>query len=232
MLTLLVPLLVLPSACASAPPMWKVFAPGASWAMRSSADGHLTRFDLQRLSRWGCWRGDIIDLVDHKRSANDYWEIGGDVVGHQIELRGRDGSWRMIGTYAQSPDPSEEWTMQVHRYPGHPIPYVIVPSRRVSSDTRTEYYTLFSTGIVSRCLRGGPSAAPGWGRNVYWRSKFTFVRNGTLHAHYEENHECGPIACQIENWTFAPGRLGMTQVADLRAGGHPMSLVLRRFPRR
>lgn len=117
--------------------------------------------------------------------------------------------------------------MQVHQYPGMPVPYVIVPARRVDSDTRTAYYLLFSNKIASACMHGGPQDAPGWGQHVYWRSEFTFS-DGVLHAHYEENHGCGIQACQIEDWTFVPGEVGMTQVDVLRGAGKPFNLVLRR----
>lgn len=208
-------------------PMWTALEAGSSWGMRSSTDGDTTHFHLRHLSRWGCWSGDLVDLETTKPSPADYWEPGQDVIGHQIELHDPDGSWRMVGTYTQSPNPSEVWTMQVHQYPGTPVPYVIVPGRQVNSDTRTEYYLLFDKKIVSACMHEGPQDAPAWGQHVYWRSEFTFS-DGVLHAHYEENHECGIQACQIEDWTFAPIAVGMTQIAVLRGGGKPFKLVLRR----
>jgi hypothetical protein len=209
------------------PPMWPVFTRG-SWKMTSSVNHHVTTFTVRHLDNWACWKGDLIDLRTNKQAPEDYWAPGLNVVGHQILLRDKDGSVRMVGTYTQSPDPAERWTMQVHSYPGRPVAYVITPGRRVASDTRTAYYTLYSASIEPRCMRGGESAAPGWGRNVYWRSRFVFDKRGWLHAHYEENLGCGAIACQIENWTFACARAGIEQINDTRVAGKPIALVLRR----
>ncbi len=199
--------------------------------MRSSFNGDVTRFRLRRLAHWGCWSGEIVDLETIKPAPIDYWEPGSNVIGHQIELHDADGPWRMIGTYTQSPDQGEVWTMQVHRLPGLPLPYVIVPARRANTDTRTAYYVLFSQHIVSTCMHGGPKDAPSWGRHVFWRSKFTFA-GGVLHAHYEENHECGVEACQIEDWTFTHGSVGMTDIRVERGGGKPFDLDLRRVNQR
>ena len=80
-------------------------------------------------------------------------------------------------------------------------------------------------------MTGGEAAAPAWGRDVLWRSRFTFTASGHLHAHYEENR-CGRFACQIEDWTFASDRVGIARIAPLRYGGVPLTLVLRRLARR
>jgi hypothetical protein len=194
--------------------------------MRSSVNGHLTRFYVRRLTRWGCWSGDLLDLTDIKADAEDYWGPGAQVVGHQIMIRGSDGSWRMVGTYTQAADRRDVWTMQIHGYPGEPTPYEIVPGRQIDTDTRTEYYALFTRGaIVSGCLHGGPDAAPAWGQHVYWRSRFSFSRR-RLRANYEENGGCGPVPCQVESWTFARGRAGIARIADLWSGGRFLGLVL------
>lgn len=219
--------LLLTGVADAAAPMWDAFVPGTSWAMRSSTDGNLTRFYAIPLTHWGCWRGTLIDLMDVKRSPNDYWGIGTNVVGNQIEYRDPNGSWRMVGTYTRSTDRSLEWTMQVHGYRGWPTPYVIAPAHRVDSDTRTQYRMFYSTGIVSHCMRGA-THAPAWGQHVYWRSRFRFGPHGWLHAHYEENQGCGPLACQIENWTFAPTQSGMARIRDMRGGGYPVRLTLAR----
>lgn len=216
-----------PPAGAGAQSMWSVFGtPG--WSMRSEANGHITTFHIHRLSHWACWRGELVDLQDVKQAPEDYWGPGSDVIGNQIELHDPDGSWRMVGTYTQSAAPGEEWTMQVHGYPGRPTPYVIVPGRQVNSDTRTEYFLDYSQGIVSSCLHTTP---PGWGVHVYWRSLFRFTAGG-LRAHYEENMECGALACQIENWTFTRGRGGITSIEDVRSSGRALGLLLRRTARR
>lgn len=213
------------SESAAPRPMWRVFTPG-SWAMVSSQNGHATTFSVRPLRQWACWRGDLIDLVTVKPAPEDYWLPGGDAIGHQIMRHDRDGSWRMVGTIAQSPDPAGSWTMQIHRYPHRPMPYVIAPGRRQASDTETMYYGLFRRSIVNSCMPGGDAVAPGWAREVYWRSRFRFDRRGWLHAHYEENHGCGPVACQMEDWTFARNRSGLERIVITR--GVPTVLTLTR----
>lgn len=207
--------------------VWRVFTPRASWEMHNSTGG-LTKFTLHHMTHWGCWTGNIIDLVDTKQTASDYWAPGSDVIGHQILLQDPDGSWRLVGTYTQGPQATDDWTMQIHGYGGKPTPYIITPGRTVNSDTRTEYYTEFIRKITSACVR---VALPAWAQHVYWRSAFTFTRSGQLHAHYEENQGCGPVACQIENWTFTRGQVGINSIADLRSGGNPLALVLNRRAR-
>jgi hypothetical protein len=215
------------TACGTqAPAMWDALRAGSSWSMRSSVDGDRTQFYLEPLRRWGCWSGHLIDLVDRKLAARDYWGPGEDVTGHQIMYEDADGSWRMVGTYTESSRRSEIWTMQVHGYPGKPTPYVITPSRRADGDTQTEYYGLFVRGAaVSSCMHGGPRSAPTWAQHVYWRSQFSFA-GSTLRARYEENHECGHVACQVESWTFARGRPGINKIVDMRVGGKPLGLTL------
>jgi hypothetical protein len=208
--------------------MWNSLLPGSSWKMKSNLNGHVTTFGVRRLARWGCWTGNIVDLWDVKQAPEDYWGPGVDVAGHRIMRRNSDGSWQMIGTYTESPEPQHVWTMQIHSYSGRPRAYIITSGLRRSSDTRTAYYTLYQSGIVSSCMTGGEAAAPAWGRNVYWRSRFTFDARGALHAHYEENAGCGAqAACQVEDWTFARDRAGIAQIAVHRAGGQALSLVLR-----
>lgn len=221
--------LVAATAHASSRPlaaMWPVFDL-RGWSMRSAKDGHITRFYVDRLKHWACWSGDLVDLRDIKQAPEDYWGPGGDVIGNQIVLRDPDGSWRIVGTYTESPNATEVWTFQIHRYPDKPLPYVLFPGHVVNSDTRTEYYGTFVRGkIVSSCLHTPP---PPWGVHVYWRSQFRFDR-GVLRAHYEENR-CGATACQIENWTYTRGLGGVSSIEDVQAAGDPLGIRLRTVKR-
>lgn len=225
------PVTVIRTVTTTYPPMWRVFTPGTSWLMRSSVDGHKTWFHIRRMTHWGCWTGDLIDLVDVKPAAEDYWAPGLGWVGHQILYHDPSGSWRMVGTYTRARDGAPGWTMQIHGYPGQPTPYVIVPGRQANSDTRTTYYTNYVSGaVVSSCIPGA-SAAPEWAQHVYWRSQFHFTSSNTLQAHYEENR-CGALPCQVEDWTFASDNAGIARIADLRSGGNPLDLTLARISRR
>lgn len=206
--------------------MWPVFDKPAKWTMRSSRNGHVTHFEIRHLAQWGCWRGDIIDLVTVKQAPEDYWGPNEDVVGHQIIRRAADGSWLMVGTYTESPNPAAVWTMQIHRYPGKPVPYVIIPAKRTDSDTRTEYFTRVAKGRqVSWCMTRNP---PKWGYHIYWRSRFHFTAN-RLVASYEENRGCGPVACQMEKWQFTPDRAGIARLVFQRSAGRNLPWVLSRL---
>jgi len=209
--------------------MWNPFVAGASWQMTSNVNGHVTTFGVRRLARWGCWTGEMADLWDVKQAPQDYWLPGGDVVGHQIMHRDRDGAWRMVGTYGESPSGAGLWTLQMHSFRGRPRAYVITPGTRRGSDVRTAYYLLSRPGVVSTCIKRRESVAPSWARKVYWRSRFTLDTGGDLRAHYEEGRgaACGRFACQAEDWTFARGRVGIARIAVHRSGGQPLSLVLR-----
>jgi hypothetical protein len=62
----------------------------------------------------------------------------------------------MVGTYAQAADRSNVWTVQIHGYPDERTPYEIVPGRQIDSDTRTEYYTLFTRGAIVSAFARSP----------------------------------------------------------------------------